>query len=166
MQHLLLSLTCDHMKPALKQLHWLLVEQRITYKLCLLMHLIHTRQAPQFDQLYQQFLQPAEGIDWGRPTQRIAFCQEQAPNLKNMVSATLVQPHWTVFLLIYMKSWTLIHSKNGSKVWFLWSPYVIGQTIIFSSCFFLLSFFSSSNLSSRRLDVYHTSTHGVALVRI
>jgi len=24
---------------------------------------------------------------------------------------------------------------------FLWSPYVIGQTIIFSSCFFLLSFF-------------------------
>jgi len=33
--------------------------------------------------------------------------------------------------------------------------------------FFLLSFFiSSPNLSRRRLDVYHTSTHGVALVRI
>jgi len=32
--------------------------------------------------------------------------------------------------------------------------------------FFLLSFFSSPNLSSRRLDVYHTSTHAVALVRI
>jgi len=31
--------------------------------------------------------------------------------------------------------------------------------------FFLLSFFSSPNLS-RRMDVYHTSTHGVALVRI
>ena len=30
----------------------------------------------------------------------------------------------------------------------------------------LLSFFSSPNLSGRRLDVYHTSTHGVALVRI
>jgi len=28
------------------------------------------------------------------------------------------------------------------------------------------SFFSSPNLSGRRLDVYHTSTHGVALVRI
>jgi len=52
----------------------------------------------------------------------------------------------------------------------LWSPYVIGQTIIFSSCFFLLSsssfFFSSPNLSGRRLDVYHTLAHGVALVRI
>jgi len=54
--------------------------------------------------------------------------------------------------------------------YYLWSPYVIEQTIIFSSCFFLLSssssfFISSPNLSGRRL-VYHTSTHGVALVRI
>jgi len=32
--------------------------------------------------------------------------------------------------------------------------------------FVLLSFFSSPNLSRRRLDVCHTSTHGVALVRI
>ena len=50
----------------------------------------------------------------------------------------------------------------------LWSPYVIGQTIIFSSCFFLLFllFFCSPNLSGRRLDVYHTLAHGVALVRI
>ena len=34
--------TRDHVKPALKQLHWLPVEQRISYKLCLLMHYIHT----------------------------------------------------------------------------------------------------------------------------
>jgi len=27
-------------------------------------------------------------------------------------------------------------------------------------------FFSSPNLSGRRLDVYHTSTHGVVIVRI
>jgi len=50
-------------------------------------------------------------------------------------------------------------------------PYVIGQTIIFLPCgffFFYLSIylFSSPNLSRRRLDVCHTSTHGVALVRI
>ena len=53
---------------------------------------------------------------------------------------------------------------------FLWSPYVIGQTVIFSSCFFFLLssffFFSSPNLSGRKLDVYHTLAHGVALVRI
>jgi len=34
------------------------------------------------------------------------------------------------------------------------------------SFFFFLSFFSSPNLSGRRLDVYHTFTHGVALVQI
>jgi len=32
--------------------------------------------------------------------------------------------------------------------------------------FLLPSFFSSPNLSGRRLDVYHTLTHGVALVRM
>jgi len=37
-----------------------------------------------------------------------------------------------------------------------------------SPCGFFLSFylFSSPNLSGRRLDVYHISTHGVALGRI
>jgi len=57
---------------------------------------------------------------------------------------------------------------------FLWSPYGIGLTIIFLPCgfFFLPSssfffFFSSPNLSRRRLNVCHTySTHGVALGRI
>jgi len=50
----------------------------------------------------------------------------------------------------------------------LWSPYVTGQTIMFLPCdFYLLPFFfSSPNLSGQRLDVYHTSTHGAALVRI
>jgi len=39
--------------------------------------------------------------------------------------------------------------------------------LFLSSFFFLLSsFFSSRNLSGRRLDVYHTLAHGVALVRI
>jgi len=50
---------------------------------------------------------------------------------------------------------------------YVWSPYVIRQTIIFSCCdllFFLLFFISLPNLSGYRVDVYHTSTHGVALV--
>jgi len=51
---------------------------------------------------------------------------------------------------------------------FLWPPYVIGGIIFLSCGFFLLSsfFFPSPNFSGCRLDVYHTSTHGVALVRI
>jgi len=48
----------------------------------------------------------------------------------------------------------------------LWSPYVnvIGQTIIFLPCGFFFLLFSSPNLSGCRMDVYHTSSHGVALV--
>ena len=54
----------------------------------------------------------------------------------------------------------------------LWPPYVIGEPLYFCPVvsflpsFYLLSFFSSPNLSGRRSDVCHTSTHGVALVRI
>jgi len=49
---------------------------------------------------------------------------------------------------------------------FLRPPYLIGQAIYIFILWFLLSlfFFSSPNLSGQRLDVYHTSTHGVALV--
>ena len=39
---------CDPVTPALKELHWLPVASRIKYKLCLLMHLIHTGRAPQY----------------------------------------------------------------------------------------------------------------------
>jgi len=51
---------------------------------------------------------------------------------------------------------------------YLWSLYVTGGHYIFALWFLsiYLSFFSSPNLSGRRLDVYHTSTRGVALVRI
>jgi len=38
----------DHVTSMLQQLHWLPVQYRITYKLCLLMHLIHTSQAPSY----------------------------------------------------------------------------------------------------------------------
>ena len=51
----------------------------------------------------------------------------------------------------------------------LWLAYGIGQAIIYLPCGFyllLLSFFSSTILTSRRLNVYHTSTHGLALVQI
>jgi len=47
-----------------------------------------------------------------------------------------------------------LHSRCGHYIFVVF---------LLPSFFFL---FSSSNLSRRRLDVYHTSTHGVALVRI
>jgi len=45
---------------------------------------------------------------------------------------------------------------------FLWPPYETGRPLYFCPVvtIFLSIFFSSPNLSCRRLDVYHTSTHG------
>ena len=42
--------------------------------------------------------------------------------------------------------------------------YIFIQWFLLFSLFFF--FFSSHNLSGRRLDVYHTSTHGVTLAQI
>jgi len=47
-----------------------------------------------------------------------------------------------------------LHSRCGHYIFALW----------FLSFFLSFYLFSSPNLSGHRLDVYHTSTHGVALV--
>ena len=38
----------DHVSNALRDLHWMPVQQRITHKLCLLMHLVHNNRAPSY----------------------------------------------------------------------------------------------------------------------
>jgi len=58
--------------------------------------------------------------------------------------------HFTVLRLIFMATLSIIFLPCG----------------FYLSFFLLSSFFSSPNLSCRRLDVCHTSTHDVALVRI
>ena len=56
---------------------------------------------------------------------------------------------------------------NRISIRFIMAAYVADADIIFLHCdFYLLFLYSSPNLSGRRLDVYHTSTHDVALVRI
>ena len=53
-----------------------------------------------------------------------------------------------------------LRSRCGHYIFVLWF------LPLSSSSFNLSFFFSSPNLSRRRLDIYHTSTDGVALVRI
>ena len=64
----------------------------------------------------------------------------------------------------------LVSSSSSSDSFFLlvalWNRadhYIVMLLFVLS---FFLSFFSSPNLSGRRLDIYHTLAHGVALVRI
>jgi len=38
----------NHITPVLMRLHWMLIKSQILYKLCLLMHLIHTNQRPAY----------------------------------------------------------------------------------------------------------------------
>ena len=56
--------------------------------------------------------------------------------------------------------------RDDSPQQWLWPPCVIGQAIIFYTVVSFFLFYSSPYLSGHRLDVYHTSTRGVALVRI
>jgi len=87
--------------------------------------------------------------------------------------AFILSKYFNSALLTYRQTNTLQRTlrnkrKSEKRSNFLWPPYGVGQAIIFLPCGFFLSFylFSSPNLSGHILDVYHTSTHGVALVRI
>jgi len=50
-----------------------------------------------------------------------------------------------------------------AALWNRAGHYIFALWFLLFSFFLLLSLFSSPNLSGRRLDIYHTSTHGVAL---
>jgi len=71
----------------------------------------------------------------------------------------IAQPYYTLLHTLYHSTYfrsifmAALHSRYGHYSFALW----------FLSSFFLV-LFSSPNLSGCRLDVYHTSTHGVALV--
>ena len=63
-----------------------------------------------------------------------------------------------------------VTTANCFIISYLWLPCAADADIIIFALWCLLSrpifFISSPNLSGRRVDVYHTCTHGVALVQI
>jgi len=110
---------CDHVKPSLKELHWLPVQQRITHKLCLLVHLIHIWQAPHClidcvctasaaGSRYR--LRSTDTADYVLPWTRTksgerGFCYS-GPAPRNSLPSDLYD----------LISLTLTHSKHGSRV--------------------------------------------------
>jgi len=100
---------------------------------------------------------------------------------KNTGVIPIVMFNWVVFCscFLFLFSRRCVSVIMLSKYEYTTSTFIpfvmaaqvgIGQAIIFLPCgffFYLLLFrFFSPNLSGRRVDVCHTSTHGVALVRI
>jgi len=101
----------DHVKPALKQLQWLPVEQSITYKPCLFTHYIHIGLAPQYlsDCV-------STDADWGLLAHRFTFCQEQELDLENVASSTPVQPPGTLFHPTFTTLLIPVHSENDTRL--------------------------------------------------
>lgn len=72
----------DHLTPAMKDLHWLPVNLRIKYKLCVMMHLIHTHQCPEYmkemvsltaSSTMRPGLRSASGLSYRKPKIRTKF---------------------------------------------------------------------------------------------
>ena len=90
----------DNVKPALKQLQWLPVQQRIilTSCVCWCTRFITDKHHNTCQTVYPQFLQPVTDTGWGRLAQWSTFCLEQEPDLENVVFSTPVPPPGTLFL--------------------------------------------------------------------
>ena len=74
-----------------------------------------------------------------------------------------------IFVSLSNGSLTYYMPRIFMRIIIIMAPYVMLGHYIFVLWFLSSSsvfFFSSPNLSHRRLDVYHTLTHGVAIVRI
>ena len=87
--------------PALQQLHWLPVEYRIKYKLCALMHQIHTGRAPPY--LVDSVQSVAESSRrrpavWGPPTLPTTSNAALVRSSVNVASVILVQLRGTIYL--------------------------------------------------------------------
>jgi len=154
-----------HASSLRKQLHWLPVSSRIQYKLCTIMFDVQHDRAPEY---ITDLCVPCQDSSL-RSAARGNF-QVRGTKLKLTTGAFSVAGprHYNTLPIWLRQAGSRVTFCSKMKTHFLWSPYEIGQTIIFSSCGFfllLLSFlFSSPNLSCRRLDIYHTSTHGVSLI--
>jgi len=82
-------------------------------------------------------------------------------------SVTVTKSRFRVLFLtrsvdLFVRACVVINSVIMAALWYRAGHNIFALCFLSSSIFF----FHSPNLSGRILDVYHTSTHGVALVRI
>jgi len=104
--------------PALQQLHWLPIEYRITYKLCLIMHLMHTNRAPQYISDSVQTASRSSSWPGLRSSDTAVYTPSRGAEPSSESAASLMQDllHGTVFHAISIKSVTLVFSSAASKL--------------------------------------------------
>ena len=104
----------------LKQLHWLPVEERIIYKLCLFMHYIHIGLAPKYLSDYVSTVSAASGRYRLRSTGSEAYI---LPRTRTRFGERgffySVQPPGTLFHPTFMILLIPVHFENDSRMYFL-----------------------------------------------
>jgi len=111
-------MTTYSVTPALQQLHWLPIEYRSTYKLCLIMHLVHSNRAPQY--LSDSVQTVSRSSSWpglrSPDTAVHTLSRGAEPSSESAASLMLDLLHGTVFHTISIKLVTLIFSSAVSKL--------------------------------------------------
>ena len=107
----------DHVTPSLIQLHWLPVRSRVQYKLCLLMHYIHSGRASAYlmDSVQATSARTTGVKACDPPRRQITSYQDCARSLVSAPSHTLVRLPGTHCLLICAIKLSHLLSKSNSK---------------------------------------------------
>ena len=94
---------------------WLPIEYRITYKLCLIMHLVHTNRAPQYLSDSVQTVARSSSRPGLRSSDTAVYAK---PRCRSKFVASLMRDllHGTVYHTISIKSVTLVFSSAASKL--------------------------------------------------
>jgi len=101
---------------------------------------------------------------WAPTVIKVAY--KGSPNMRRYAQPILKSGKFNVLVTTY--EYVMKDKATLSKACCRLILFIMAALLYFSLWFCLLSsyLFSSSNFSCRRVDVYHTSTHGLALVRI
>ena len=103
---------CEHVTPSLIQLHWLPVRWRIYFKLCTIMHAVHTGNCP----AYLQETVHTVSSTTARPGLRSAVSTDYVRSSANAPSPTPVQSRGILFQYTSEKRWTSIVLKDFSRL--------------------------------------------------
>ena len=134
--------TREHVTASLLQLHWLPVRWRDQFKLCCLMHSIFHGRCPDY---LSNIVRPVD-LSRSRAGLRSSSTNFAMPQLRTNCGERAFShagpAAWNALPEDIRVVSDSVVSRKRLKTHFLWSPYVIGQTIIFLPCdFYLLLFF-------------------------